>query len=366
MAGIPSLFFVGGFLGAGKTTAIRALAKLFAQKGVKTAAITNDQAAGLVDTIFLTSEGLATEEVAGSCFCCNFNGLTQAINHSIATAAPGVILAEPVGSCTDIVATVILPLQDLMKDKVKVHAYSVLVEPLRWKELAEGATDVPWSMKYLFDKQVEEADCVVLTKTDTIGPSVLETIQASFGSRYPQARFLSISSRDGEGLEKWMEAVLSTPPGNRWLREIDYEKYAQAEAEMGWLNAEADIMFPVPADGRDAAVRATLGMADRITGLKGRIGHVKVLAIGDTGGVKAGITVSGQGGQLDGSFSGPVSRLHLTLNARATVPPGDLADIIISVMADFRRSDGARTDIAYLNTFRPAPPNPTHRYSGEE
>jgi len=366
MAELPSLLLVGGFLGAGKTTAIRALARIFAQKGLKTAAITNDQAAGLVDTVFLAGEGLATEEVSGSCFCCDFNGLADAINHSIATADPRVILAEPVGSCTDIVATVILPLQDLMKDRVKVHAYSVLVEPLRWEELVEGATDVPWSMKYLFDKQVEEADFVVLTKTDTISRSAHERIQTGSGSRYPQARFLSISSRDGSGLEEWVEAVQSTPPGNRWLREIDYDKYAQAEAEMGWLNAEADVMFPVPADGRDAAVRVTLGMADRITGLKARIGHLKVLAIGDTGGVKAGITISGEAGQLDGSFSGPVSRLHLTLNARATVSPGDLADIMISVITDFRHTDGAQTDIARLSTFRPAPPNPTHRYSGGE
>lgn len=360
------MFFVGGFLGAGKTTAIRALAELFAKKGLKAAAITNDQAAGLVDTIFLTGEGLVTEEVAGSCFCCNFNGLVQAIDHSIAVANPEIILAEPVGSCTDIVATVILPLQDLMKDKVRVSAYSVLVEPLRWKEITEGEADTPWSMKYLFDKQVEEADFVVLTKTDTISLPALEKIQAGFVTRYHQARFLSISSTDGTGLEAWLEAVLSTPPGNRWLKEIDYEKYAQAEAEMGWLNAEADLIFPTPVDGRDIAVRIALGLADGITGRKAKIGHLKLLAVGETGGVKAGISVAGQGGQLDGSFSGPVLRLHVTLNARATVSPGDLVEIVTALMADFRHGDAAQTDLLYLNTFRPSPPNPTHRYSGED
>jgi len=357
------MFFVGGFLGAGKTTAIRGLAKLFAKKGLKTAAITNDQAAGLVDTVFLGGEGLVTEEVAGSCFCCNFNGLVQAIDHSMAVADPEIILAEPVGSCTDIVATVILPLQDLLKDKVRVQAYSVLVEPLRWKEITEGDTETPWSIKYLFDKQVEEADFVVLTKTDTIPVPALEDIRADLVSRCGKAQFFSISSRDGIGLETWMEAVLSTPPGNRWLQEIDYERYAQAEAEMGWLNAEADLIFPSPVDGRDIAVRMALGMADGITGRKAKIGHLKLLAVGETGGVKAGISIAGQGGQLDGSFAGPVSRLHVTLNARATVSPGDLAEIATSLLADLRRGDAAKTDVLYLNTFRPGPPNPSHRYS---
>jgi Ni2+-binding GTPase involved in maturation of urease and hydrogenase len=361
----PKMFFVGGFLGAGKTTAIRALAELFARRGLKTGSITNDQAQGLVDTVFLGGEGLITEEVAGSCFCCNFNGLVQAIDHNIATADPEIILAEPVGSCTDIVATVILPLQDLLKDKVQVQAYSVLVEPLRWKEVAEGETEPLWSMKYLFDKQVEEADFVVLTKTDTISVAALEKFRSDFASRYGEDRFLFISSKDGTGLESWMNAVLSTPPGNRWLKEIDYEKYAQAEAEMGWLNAEADLIFPAPVDGRDIAVQMALGMADGITRRKAKIGHLKLLAVGETGGVKAGISIAGQGGQLDGSFSGPVSRLHVTLNARATVSPGDLAEIVTSLMAELRQHDAAKTDVLYLNTFRPAPPNPTYRYSAE-
>ena len=361
----PKIFFVGGFLGAGKTTAIQSLAKLLAGKGLKAAAITNDQAAGLVDTVFLGGEGLPIEEVAGSCFCCNFNGLVQAIEHSISVADPDIILAEPVGSCTDIVATVILPLQDLMKDKVEVQAYSVLVEPLRWKEVTGGGTETPWSMKYLFDKQVEEADFVVLTKTDTISAPVLEDFQAGFASRYAQVRLLATSCKDGTGMEAWMQAVLSTQPGNRWLREIDYDKYAQAEAEMGWLNAEADLTFPSPVDGRDIAARMALGMANGITGRKARIGHVKLLAVGETGGVKAGISVVGQGGQLDGSFSGPVKRLHVTLNARATVSPGDLVEIVTSLMTDLRSVVAAQADLLYLNTFRPAPPNPTLRYSGQ-
>jgi Ni2+-binding GTPase involved in maturation of urease and hydrogenase len=362
----PKMFFVGGFLGAGKTTAIRSLTELFAKRGIKTGAITNDQAAGLVDTAFLDGEGLITQEVAGSCFCCNFNGLVQAIDHIMTTADPDVILAEPVGSCTDIVATVILPLQDLLKNKVQVRAYSVLVEPMRWKEIMEEGTKAPWSMKYLFDKQVKEADFVVLTKTDTIGPPALQKIRSDFVLRYGQARFLPISSREGIGLDAWMEAVLSTTPGNRWLKEIDYEKYAQAEAEMGWLNAEADVIFPGPVDGRDIAVRMVRGMADGITGSSAQIGHLKLLAVGETGGVKAGISAAGQGGQLDGSFSGPVSRLHVTLNARATVSPGDLAEIVTSLMMDLKQGDAAQTDILYLNAFKPAPPNPTYRYSGED
>ena len=45
-------------------------------------------------------------EVAGGCFCCRFPDLLAAIRELQATAAPEFILAEPVGSCTDLAATV--------------------------------------------------------------------------------------------------------------------------------------------------------------------------------------------------------------------------------------------------------------------
>ncbi|MBM3302026.1 MAG: cobalamin biosynthesis protein P47K, partial [Deltaproteobacteria bacterium] len=168
MKEVPSVFFIGGFLGAGKTTAILELARIFSGKGIRVAAITNDQAEGLADTFFLSHGGVPVQEIAGSCFCCNFNGLVDAIRHSIESADPHVILAEPVGSCTDIVATVIRPMRALMSDTVRVLSYSVLVEPDRWHELGDEASPAAWSMRYLFHKQLQEADFIVVTKLDTL------------------------------------------------------------------------------------------------------------------------------------------------------------------------------------------------------
>jgi len=164
----PSLMLVGGFLGAGKTTAIWALGKLLSRQGKTVSAITNDQAAGLVDTAFLKGSGLAASEVAGSCFCCNFDGLLEAITKNIEEGQPDIILAEPVGSCTDLVATVIRPMRFLEANRLEMLAYSVLMEPLRWKELMEKEDDGISSMKFLFNKQLEEADFILITKSDTL------------------------------------------------------------------------------------------------------------------------------------------------------------------------------------------------------
>lgn len=359
------LIFVGGFLGAGKTTAMKALATMLTAAGKKVAAITNDQAAGLVDTIFLSGSGITTQEVSGSCFCCNFDGLTSAIQACIDSAQPDIILAEPVGSCTDIVATVIRPMLSLMGDKVTVGAYSVLVEPKRWAELAGTGDNVPWSMKYLFDRQLEEADCIVVTKVDTLSHAGLEAMLSEVPLRYPSAQILHISSLHGTGLDTWFDFLRNVPPRQRWLQDIDYDKYADAEAEMGWLNAEVNIEFPYDVDGVVVVNQLLSGLNSGVEKAKGRVGHVKLLANTASGYAKAGITQTGSGVDVDGGFDAKVRNMDFTINIRATLDPQDLARILQSALDRSSASTGTKTSVRYLNTFRPGRPNPTYRFNQE-
>jgi G3E family GTPase len=357
----PKMFFVGGFLGAGKTTAIHALAKLFAEKGLRAAAITNDQAVGLVDTSFLAGAGIPAEEVAGSCFCCNFEGLSSAIHHIISRAAPNVILAEPVGSCTDIVATVIRPMRSLLKDKVEVQAYSVLVEPDRWDEISQP--DTPWSIKYLFDKQIQEADFIIITKLDTLSTERRAKLMEEVTALCPESRVIGISAREGVGLEEWSESVQSTPPQERWLKEIDYQRYADAEAEMGWLNGELSLTLSSPHDGMMISWWMGQSLAQGVANRNGRIGHLKLLTVGKSGSAKIGVTQIGERPVAEGAFTSPVSSLNLTINIRATLSPGDLSAIVTEMVAQLKKTYEADVDVSAINAFRPGAPKPTYRYT---
>ena len=62
---MPQYVMIGGFLGAGKTTAILQLARQLRDQHRKVGLITNDQSFGLVDTTMLRSHGFATEEITG-------------------------------------------------------------------------------------------------------------------------------------------------------------------------------------------------------------------------------------------------------------------------------------------------------------
>ena len=67
-----------------------------------------DRAERLMDGRGRVAAGSALDvgEVPGACFCCNFRQLTETVQQLQTTARPDVVLAEPVGSCTDLVATV--------------------------------------------------------------------------------------------------------------------------------------------------------------------------------------------------------------------------------------------------------------------
>src|SRR5271170_5256571 len=120
---------IGGFLGAGKTTTMARLARTYMALGQRIGLVTNDQAQDLVDTNSLRAQGFPVEEVAGACFCCRFDDLVSRVGQLQEHERPDVILAEPVGSCTDLVATVVQPLRDLYGDRFQIAPFPVLFKP---------------------------------------------------------------------------------------------------------------------------------------------------------------------------------------------------------------------------------------------
>src|SRR5215470_6781924 len=149
---------VGGFLGAGKTTALARLARFYTDRGQKVGLVTNDQAADLVDTTSLRSQGFNVEEIAGACFCCRFNDLVDSVTKLETNQRPDIILAEPVGSCTDLVATVVQPLKDLYGQRFEVAPYAVLFKPSHGRRILGHEAGSGFSPKaaYIFRKQLEE------------------------------------------------------------------------------------------------------------------------------------------------------------------------------------------------------------------
>src|SRR5205807_137975 len=224
---------VGGFLGAGKTTALARLARFYTQRGQRVGLVTNDQAADLVDTSNLRSQGFAVEEIAGACFCCRFDDLVNTVGKLEASERPDIILAEPVGSCTDLVATVVQPLKDLYGQRFEVAPYMVLFKPSHGLRILRPPTPLPLGERgrgeggfspkaaYIFRKQLEEADAIAINRIDELGLEALTELTALIEEQFPGTPLLRISAKTGHGFDVLTELLDQTGNFGHKILDID-------------------------------------------------------------------------------------------------------------------------------------------------
>src|SRR5208283_921386 len=108
----------------------------------------------------------------------------------------------------------------------------------------------PDNVLYIYEKQLEEADLIVLNKADRLGAGELAELTASLAARFPGKPLLTMSALAGEGVDAWLECVSEHRPAGQNVVEVDYDKYAAGEAALGWLNASVALNARGPGDWR--------------------------------------------------------------------------------------------------------------------
>ena len=356
---------LGGFLGAGKTTAVAALAQHLTAKGLRVGLITNDQGSELVDTAMLRARGFATEEIPGGCFCCRFNSLVDAARCLDAATKPDVFIAEPVGSCTDLVATVTYPLRRIYGAQFVIAPLSVLVDPVRAERVLGLAEGKKFSDKvlYIYRKQLEEADLIVVTKNELLPADRLQSLLARLAQEFPHAEILDVSVRENRGLSEWFARLETGEQRSRATMEVDYALYAEGEALLGWLNATVQL---VSAGGFDSDALLTQLARDIQTRLAGsEIAHLKMTLSPDGGlGDIAVINLvrSDFVPELSLRLEAPVPAGQLIINCRAEADPDLIRAAVRAAVAALPPAfPGLTTQLDHLESFRPGKPTPTHR-----
>lgn len=351
----------GGFLGAGKTTAILRLAQRLAARGQRVGLITNDQGRDLVDTARGRAGGWPVEEITGGCFCCRFNSLVEAARRLTETARPEVFIAEPVGSCTDLVATVSFPLRRLYGENYRIAPLSVLVDPIRALRILGLEPGGKFSDKvlYIYRKQLEEADIIVINKCDLLDARRRESLRRALGEQFPRAEIFECSARDGTGLDAWFERILTAEQDARVTMDVDYAIYGAGEALLGWLNAAMTITAPAPVDGNQLLLEWAAQLRARLRAAAIEIAHLKMtlLPTGDAFDIGAVHLVrTDQSPELSHTLLDPVTQGDLILNLRAEAAPEILEALTRATVTGW---PGVK--LSHLESFQPGQPQPTHR-----
>ncbi len=359
---------IGGFLGAGKTTSVARLAERLTGQGWRVGLITNDQGTNLVDTAMLRSRGFATEEISGGCFCCRFPSLVEAAQKLTDTTRPDVFIAEPVGSCTDLVATVTYPLRRIYGDNFSIAPLSVLVDPVRAARVfgLEAGGKFSEKVLYIYRKQLEEADLIVINKCESLDAARLDALRAKLAEEFPRATIISVSARTGAGLDEWFSRIEGAEQIARDTMPVDYALYGEGEALLGWLNATVTLCSTGDEFDGNAIIRAlAAALQQRLGGISAEVAHLKMTLSPDAGLSDLAVINLVRNDlvpELSQTLGAPIASGRIIINLRAEAPPERLRQALLGTLAEvFPDGDSVGATLEHLEAFQPGQPRPTHR-----
>ena len=187
-----------GFLGAGKTTLIR---KLISEgyKNEKLVLIENEFGEIAVDGGFLKDAGVEITEMNSGCICCTLVGdFTEALKKVMGEYKPDRILIEPsgVGKLSDVAKAV------AGVEGAEIGAKVTVVDAGKCRMYIRNFGE-------FFNDQVQHADVIVLSRTDTASDGKVVTASALLSQLNPNATVITApwSELSGEQIVQVMERI---------------------------------------------------------------------------------------------------------------------------------------------------------------
>jgi len=358
--------FVGGFLGSGKTTLLIEVGKkLVSEYGKRVAVITNDQGEVLVDTKTARDTGLTATEVVRGCFCCRFPNFIEAASKMLKEANPDIILAEPVGSCMDISATVIGPLQTYYRDRFTLAPLLVLVDASVILDISRelNLSSPTEPAGYLISGQIHEAEVLGINKIDLKSHRELEEITNLVKKINSRARILKFSAKTSTGLDRVIDLILQEEHQPYSFPKVDYDAYTKAETELGWFNGSWTIIAKRGFKPRELIKNLLTEIATEVEKRGGKIAHLKLHFVTEKGRGKASLVLPDLGVDFLEltRIPGAARRGYFTFNARVKINPKGLEESIRKSLEAVTSEYAAKYGNWEARCFVPAPPRPFYR-----
>jgi hypothetical protein len=325
--------------------------------------MTNDQGTDLVDTALARTEIDSVAEVTGGCFCCQFDELVGEIARLTDNDQADTVIAEAVGSCTDLQATVVRPLRSLYGDRFTVAPLTTVVDPARWRafQQARAHNEQESDLSYLFHRQLAEADIIACNKADTLTPDARAEVEDGLRGGYPGSSVITYSALSGDRLADLVD-TWNRGHGSGRTVDVDYDRYAAAEAALAWLNQTVTVSAADSALDADAWAGAVLThlstwCADQAIVM----GHAKIVVTAAEGIAKLSVTQHGEPPTVDRTIGRPTATAAVTVNARVACEPTDLDSAITRALKHADERAGALSTAEPPTAFAPSYPRPVHR-----
>lgn len=198
------LSLVVGFLGAGKTSFLRAQLSEARARGLRVGVIVNEFGSVDVDGALLRESAQTLAAVAGGCACCaGQDDFLEAVHSMSQNMSFDAIAVEASGLADPLILLESLALPALMK-RVRVARVVCVADASNWNATA-GA------LGPLMRRQLELADTIILNKTDLISAAPLRALQDKLAVLNPRASVELAREGDAPGASLWdLSAPIAT------------------------------------------------------------------------------------------------------------------------------------------------------------
>ena len=354
------MLVLGGYLGAGKTTLAVNLAKSLKERRDKSVSIImNDQGDVLVDTEYSKDAGFDTRDIMGGCFCTNFDKFVSSARTLVSTGKPDVIIAEPIGTSTNIMSSVVAPMRSLHPDEFSVAPFTVVVDCVRALDiLSEKKEKDIDTVDIIPAHQIKEAEMIILTKADLVSKETVAEVRKAVDAVLPGIRMIETSSADLRNIDDIMDFVLSDEVSTKTPLGEKNQGFAFEKAKLGWYSGTFDL---IPSDDVDMYSLET----DLMKGVAKEYGarsivHVKVLIESPEAAAKMSLVQETM--QVDGIYGSRYIKTKgkLVLNARVVSPPKKLEDTMRRLVDEARKNYPMELVMTGEKCFTPKPESPSH------
>ena len=227
----------------------------------------------------------------------------------------------------------------------------------------QGNKDIFYgNVNYIYQKQLEEADIIIVNKIDLLSAEQLALAKQLIEKEYRGKTILYQNSLSRESIGKWVDLVLNDyrNPNLRPSLQLDYDLYADGEAELAWLDEEMVIQTN-DQNASGVVIQLVNIIYFKILQQKYPVGHLKFLI--NDGQKQRKISFSSIAmPELKQEFpDSKVDRISLLINARVQTNPLLLSDIVSDSIDEVEMSTCCKVIRSAASAFRPGYPRPTHR-----
>lgn len=254
-------------------------------------------------------------------------------------------------------------MEQIYDQPFEIAPYGVIIKPSHGSKILGGEGQRGFSPKaaYIFRKQIEEADFIILNRIDELASDEIDNLTRLLSKEYSSIPVIRMSAKTGAGFEALCEFLDQQGAFGQRVMEVDYDIYAEGEAELGWLNCQAKLTAAQPMKLDEFLIKLLGSLHHDLVAIDAEVAHLKVIGMAE--GVYAVANLVSNADQpvlsLPSSWQG--NDIDLVVNARVALAPDQLESLVREAVSAQATAMSAHAEILTLQCFRPGRPVPTHR-----